>query len=50
VLPDTTGQLALARRYLSLVAETRYADAWQLLTRERQVAEPLDEFVSAWRA
>jgi hypothetical protein len=50
VLPATTEQLALARRYVSLVAEARYAEAWQLLTPERQVAEPLDDFFSAWSA
>ena len=38
-LPDTSAQQAVVHQYLDLVAAERYADAWQLLTPERQRRE-----------
>jgi hypothetical protein len=34
MLPDTSAQQAVVRRYLDLLSEERYADAWELLTPE----------------
>jgi hypothetical protein len=49
-LPDTEAQQALVRRYIDLVAAGQYADAWQLLTPERQGREPTAQFAAAWRS
>ena len=49
-LPDTSAQQALVHEYLDLVAAERYADAWQLLTPDRQRPEPPAAFEGAWRA
>ena len=49
-LPVTSAQQAVVRQYLDLVAAERYADAWQLLTPERQGRETPEAFAADWRA
>jgi hypothetical protein len=49
-LPDTGAQQAVVRQYLDLVAAERYAEAWQLLTPERQGRETPEAFTADWRA
>ena len=49
-LPDTSAQQAVVHQYLDLVAAERYADAWQLLTPERQRRETPEAFAADWRA
>ena len=49
-LPDTSAQQALVRQYLELLAAERYADAWQLLSPDRQRRQPVASFEADWRA
>jgi hypothetical protein len=50
MLPDTSAQQAVVRQYLDLLAASRYADAWRLLTPSRQSEQPLDQFTAAWQS
>jgi hypothetical protein len=49
MLPDTSAQRAVVHRYLVLLSEERYADAWELLTPERQWEQSVEEFTAAWK-
>lgn len=49
VAKDTATQQALVSNYLHLIHDHRYAEAWALLSPERQKREPLDRFVDDWR-
>jgi len=50
VARDTSAQQALVGDYLHLVHDHRYADAWELLSPERQKRESLDQLVASWRS
>lgn len=50
MLPDTSAQQAIVRRYLDLLAAGRYADAWRLLTPSRRSEQSLDQFTATWRS
>ncbi len=50
MLPDTSAQQAIVRRYLDLLAAGRYADAWRLLTPARRSEQPLEQFTTAWES
>lgn len=48
-LPDTSAQQALVRQYVADLAAGRHADAWHLLTPQRQGRESVDQCAAQWR-